>query len=71
MSLESAMATVRNVASSLVESIRSAMPEEPDEMEVEFGLKGALEVGGFLVAKAVSDAHYRVKLSWKRPARST
>ena len=66
VSLEGALANVRKMAGSLVESIRSAMPEEPDELEVEFGLKGTLEVSGFLVAKAASDAHYRVKLTWKR-----
>jgi hypothetical protein len=66
VSLEDALIGVRNAARSMVLSIRSAMPEEPDEIEIEFGLKGALEVGGFLVAKATSDAHYRVKMSWKR-----
>jgi hypothetical protein len=71
VSLDAALESVRKTAGSLVASIRSAMPEEPDELEIEFGLKGTLEVNGFLVAKAASDAHYKVRLTWKKTTGST
>lgn len=66
VSLETALGTVKKTAALLVESVRSAMPERPDELEIEFGLKCSLEVNGFLVAKAASEANYKVKLTWKK-----
>jgi hypothetical protein len=66
VSLDTALASVQRMAGALAVSVRSALPEGPDELEIEFGLKGALEVNGFMVAKAASDAHYKVKLTWKR-----
>jgi hypothetical protein len=71
LSLESALLSIRKGLGSLISSMRSALPTEPDELEIEFGLKGALEVNGFLVAKATSDAHYKVKMTWRRTTPGT
>jgi Trypsin-co-occurring domain 1 len=70
-SLEQALAGVKKQRLYWSNPLRSAMPEKPDEMEIEFGLKGTLEVSGFLVAKAASDAHYKVKLTWKKTTEPT
>jgi len=54
---------VRKMAESLKQALAAA---EPDEVEIEFGLKGSYEVGGLLVAKAAAEGHYKVCIKWKK-----
>jgi hypothetical protein len=66
LSFDLALDSIRKATGAIITAIRSALPEEPDELEVEFGLKARLEANGFLVAKAASEAHYKVKLKWEK-----
>lgn len=63
-SFEGALNAVSRMAGTLVTKFRDALPESPDELEIEFGLKASLEVNGFMVAKAGSEASYSVKMKW-------
>jgi hypothetical protein len=58
--LEDALASVRDAAHASVKVLREL---SPDAVEVEFGIKLSGEVGA-LIAKASSEGHFRVKMSW-------
>ena len=63
-SLGQALAIIRPVAQGVLDKIRS-LPDPPDEVQVEFGLKLHAEVGAVLAASA-TEAHYRVTLTWRK-----
>jgi Trypsin-co-occurring domain 1 len=65
--LEDALASVRDAARASLSVLREL---SPDVVEVEFGIKLAGEVGA-LIAKASSEGHFRVKLSWSPETGST
>lgn len=44
-----------------------SLPEPPNEVEINFGLKITGQVGNVAVAKASGETNYTVKLSWKKP----
>jgi hypothetical protein len=65
--LEGALTRVQPAAVAIVSRLR-ALADAPEEIEVEFGIKLSAELGAF-VAKASSDANFRVSLRWKRDSR--
>lgn len=62
-SFEEALEKVKPAASSIIKKIR-ALQDQPDEIEVEFGLKLSADAGA-VVASAGVDANYKVTLKWK------
>lgn len=66
--LESALETVKPTASAIIQKFRF-ISDPPDEIEVEFGLKLNAEVGA-LITNAGAEAHYTVKLTWKRNSKT-
>ena len=62
---EHAIDVVRPAAATILNKLR-ALHDQPDEIEVEFGLKINVEAGAF-VASAGMDANYTVRLKWKKP----
>jgi Trypsin-co-occurring domain 1 len=58
--LEDALGSVRDAAASSLDVLRQL---SPDGVEVEFGIKLAGEAGA-IIAKASSEGHFTVKLSW-------
>ena len=62
---EHALDVVRPAAATILKKLR-ALHDQPDEIEVEFGLKVSAEAGAF-VASAGVDANYTVRLKWKKP----
>lgn len=62
---EEGLEIVRRNAAAFVKTLRG-LSDQPDEIEVTFGLKATGEVGNFAVAKAGAEANYSVKLTWKR-----
>ena len=49
----------------LMDAVHS-LPEPPNEVEINFGLKITGEAGNVAVAKASGEVNYTVKLSWKK-----
>lgn len=49
----------------LMDAVHS-LPEPPNEVEINFGLKITGEAGNVAVAKASGETNYTVKLSWKK-----
>jgi hypothetical protein len=64
--LEDALASVRDAASA---SLKVLSTLSPDAMEIEFGIKLAGEAGA-LIAKASTEGHFTVKLSWTPDSRN-
>lgn len=63
--LDSAMATVQAMARR-VSAVAKSLHDQPDEVEVEFGITLDTEVGA-LLAKAGTEAAISVTLTWKQP----
>lgn len=59
---EDALVTVKSVAERIIQQLDS-LRRAPDQAEVEFGLNLKADVGAF-VAKAGTEAHFKVKLTW-------
>jgi hypothetical protein len=64
--LESAMGAVQAMAQRVAEAVRGIkLSERPDKVAVEFGLKLDAEAGAY-IAKAGTEAGFKVKLTWER-----
>ncbi|HEV2136905.1 MAG TPA: CU044_2847 family protein [Terracidiphilus sp.] len=60
---EAAIQNVQRAAEVLVDRLRS-LSRKPDEVSVEFGVKLSAEAGA-IVAKASTDANFKITLKWK------
>ena len=63
--LEASLEKVRPAAQFVVQQFRK-LGDEPDEIEVTFGLKLSAEAGAVLASAGV-EANYTVKLKWSKP----
>jgi Trypsin-co-occurring domain 1 len=61
---ESALQTVRCAAEGILHQLRS-LAEPPDEVAVEFGVKMNAETGA-IIAKASTEANFKINLTWKK-----
>jgi len=68
ISFDDAILKVRSAAEAIITRLRD-IAEPPDTIEVEFGLKLSSSVGA-IIASGSGEAHFDVKLSWKRAAAS-
>ena len=64
--LQRSLESVQRSVGFILSQLRAGLPDEPDEIKVEFGLKIAAEVAGFIFAKATSEATYKVAMTWKK-----
>jgi len=60
-----ALRRIGPTSSAIVERFRD-LPQRPDEIEVEFGIKVSAEAGA-IIARASGEANFRVVLRWKGP----
>jgi len=69
-SIESSLASIEELARRITSSLRAAMSDGPDEIELTFGIKASAELNAFIVAKAQGEANYCLKLKWtdRKPA---
>jgi hypothetical protein len=61
---EQALGRVGPTSAAIVERFRS-MAHQPDEIEIEFGIKINAEVGA-IIAKTSGEANFRIVVRWKR-----
>ena len=61
---EDALDKIKPAAQSIIEKLRG-LSDEPDEIEVEFGIKLSAEAGAFIAAVG-AEANYSVTLKWKK-----
>ena len=67
--IDHAMNTLRNMAQQVVETLNT-LDDQPDRVEVEFGLKLNWE-GQAAIAHASERANFKVKMTWNQPVEST
>lgn len=65
--LREAVDRVRPAAQDVLDSLR-AMPQAPDRVALEFGVKLSADAG-VVLARASSEAHFKVLLEWERQPR--
>ena len=63
---ESALGTVRTAAEGILNQLR-LLQQPPDEVAVEFGVKMSAEAGA-VIAKASTEANFKINLTWKKTA---
>lgn len=61
---DTALDGIRNSADVLIRKLQLT-ETKPDEIEVQFGIKAAGEIGGFAIAKIGAEANYTVKMVWR------
>jgi hypothetical protein len=61
---ESALRTVRSAAEGILDQLRM-LQQPPDEVAVEFGVKMSAETGA-VIAKASTEANFKINLTWKK-----
>jgi len=66
MSFEAAVSRIRPAVQEVIGQLH-ALKDEPDEVEIEFGLDLHAEAGAF-VAQASADANFSITLTWHRGA---
>ena len=66
---EAALDRVRTVAGVVLQKLKS-IPEEPDEVEVEFGIKMDAAAGVILSSAGV-EANFKIALTWKKATPTT
>ncbi|GGV87935.1 hypothetical protein GCM10010294_70270 [Streptomyces griseoloalbus] len=65
--LREAVDRIRPAARDVLDSLR-AMPQAPDRVTLEFGVKLAADAG-VVLARASSEAHFKVLMEWERQPR--
>lgn len=64
VSFEEALDKIKPAANGIIKKLRG-LSDQPDEINVEFGLKLSAEVGAVVAAAGV-EANYKVILKWKK-----
>lgn len=64
---ENALGSVRTAASAVLTRMQE-LPQRPDTLEVQFGVKLSGKIGAVLSAVS-GEAHFVVRVSWERPPR--
>jgi len=62
--LEEALDKIKPAAQSIIAKLRG-LPDAPDEVGVEFGIKLSAEAGAFIASAGV-EANYKVTLKWAK-----
>ena len=66
---EEALNNVQPAAVGVIKQVR-ALPDPPDEVSLELGIKLNSEMGA-IIASASAEAHFVLKLTWRRKTTST
>ena len=69
--IEDSLSALHTLAMKIVTSLAGARPEDPDEVELTFGIKASAEMNALVVAKASGEANYSIKLKWVRAKSSS
>jgi hypothetical protein len=65
-SFEKAVAGLRTMASAMVNGLRGEEEgQQPDEVQINFGLKAATDLDGFIISRGGMESNYNVMLRWR------
>lgn len=62
---EKAIESVRKLATSIVTHLRRESPEQPEEVQVNFGLKANGDVNGLVISRGGMESNMNVMLRWR------
>lgn len=65
LSFEKSVTAVRKMASTMMSNLREGFVEQPEEVQINFGLKASGELGSLVVARGGMEANYNVSLRWR------
>lgn len=65
LSFEKSVTAVRKMAATMINSMREGFIEQPEEVQINFGLKASGELGSLVVARGGMEANYNVSLRWR------
>ncbi len=65
ISFEKSFTAVRKMASTMISGLREGFVEQPEEVQINFGLKASGELGNLVVARGGMEANYNVMLRWR------
>ena len=65
LSFEKSVTAVRKMAATMITSMREGFVEQPEEVQINFGLKASGELGSLVVARGGMEANYNVMLRWR------
>ncbi len=64
ISFDQSIVAVRKMTASLINNLRKGQTEEPDEIQINFGLKASAEVDGLVIARGGVEANFNVMMRW-------
>ena len=64
MAFEQALGKLKPMCAAIVRQVRETV-EQPEEIEVEFGIKLSAEVG-FILTSASGETNLKISVTWKR-----
>jgi hypothetical protein len=64
--LESSLESVHKTAGIVLKKMLSVVPERPDRLEIELGLKCSAELDTWVIASIDGEVHLKLKLSWHK-----
>jgi hypothetical protein len=67
LSFEKSVESISKMAAALVQNLREGHSEQPEEVQVNFGLKASGDVGGLIVSRGGAESNYNVMLRWRKP----
>jgi hypothetical protein len=65
VSFDQSVASIRKMAVTLMQNLRSGFSEQPDEVGVSFGIKASGEIGNLVISRGGMEANYNVSLRWR------
>jgi hypothetical protein len=66
ISFEKSVDAVRKMAVAMLNNLREGFTEQPEEVQINFGLKGSAELGNLVVARSGMESNYNVMLRWRK-----
>lgn len=64
--LESSLESVHKAAGIVMKKMLAMVPERPDRLEIELGLKCSAELDTWVIASIDGEVHLKLKLSWHK-----
>lgn len=65
-SFDKSIEAIRKMAGVMIKNLREGFTNEPDEVQVNFGLKASGDLGNLFVARGGAEANYNVMLRWRK-----
>ncbi len=65
VSFDKAVDGVRKLAASMLNNLRREEAGQPEEVQINFGLKASADVGGLVISRGGMESNFNVMLRWR------